>query len=83
VEQVRVLEPGRWATYRQNEKKDWVLFNEGTTSLNSIPFVPVGGVRLHLSSKYRINAKSDVPKVMIYYEIVIYGLRKSQKCGQK
>jgi hypothetical protein len=46
VEQVRVLEPGRWRTYRQNEKKDWVLFEEGTTSLGSIPFVFCYGIRV-------------------------------------
>lgn len=45
VQQVRVLEPGLWATYRQNEKKDWVLFGDGVTSLASIPFVPVYGQR--------------------------------------
>lgn len=45
VEQVRVLKPGAWQTYRQNDKKDWVLFDEGTTSLGYVPFVPIYGDR--------------------------------------
>lgn len=39
VPQVRVLTPGAWQTYRQNEKKEWVLFEEGTTTLNFIPLI--------------------------------------------
>lgn len=46
VEQVRVLTPGAWATYRQNEKKEWILFEEGITTLKRIPFVPAYGQRL-------------------------------------
>lgn len=46
VEQVRVLTPGAWATYRQNEKKEWIPFENGITTLKSIPFVPVYGQRL-------------------------------------
>lgn len=45
VDQVRVLEPGKWATYRQNEKKEWVPHLDGTTTLNYVPFVPVYGRR--------------------------------------
>jgi hypothetical protein len=47
VEQVRVLEPGTWATYRKNpDKKDeWALHAEGVTTLSYIPFVPVYGQR--------------------------------------
>lgn len=45
VDQVRVLWPGRWATYRQNEKKDWVLHDEGMNTLAYIPYVPVYGQR--------------------------------------
>ena len=45
VDQVRVLEPGKWATYRQNDKKEWILFEEGATSLSYIPYVPVYGAR--------------------------------------
>jgi hypothetical protein len=47
VEQVRVLYPGRWETYRESSetgadgKKKWVLFEEGATTLKTIPFVPV------------------------------------------
>ena len=49
VEQVRVLGRGTWQTWRQREtgsKKEWVLHEEGVTSLKIIPFVPVYGKRL-------------------------------------
>ena len=49
IEQVRVLEPGTWATYRKAKPEDpdsWVLFAEGTTTQKIIPFVPVYGKRL-------------------------------------
>jgi hypothetical protein len=39
VEQVRVLTPGRWETYRQNEKKEWVQHDEGSMSLGCVPLV--------------------------------------------
>lgn len=47
VHQVRVLEPGRWATYRPDPKQpdEWVLHDNGVTSLDFIPFVPVYGQR--------------------------------------
>lgn len=48
IEQVRVLEPGRWETHRKkdvNGVHEWVLHEEGTTSLGFIPFVPVYGKR--------------------------------------
>ncbi len=49
VDQVRVLEPGRWATYRkirQNSQTDvWVQNDSGTTSIDVIPFVPIYGFR--------------------------------------
>ena len=46
IEQVRVLEPGRWATYRYaSDGAEWVLYENGTTSLSIIPFVPVYGGR--------------------------------------
>lgn len=40
VEQVRVLEPGRFRLYRKQPSKggDWNLVDEGETSLNFIPF---------------------------------------------
>jgi hypothetical protein len=49
VEQVRVLEIGRWSIYRKSNDTfmdEWVLFDEGTTSLQVIPFVPVYGKRV-------------------------------------
>jgi hypothetical protein len=52
VEQVRVLYPGKWQTWRESEKvdpltnkKEWALHEEGATSLKKIPFVPVYGRR--------------------------------------
>lgn len=40
VEQVRVLEVGKWRIFRKNEKeKTWDLYKEGVTSLKFIPFV--------------------------------------------
>lgn len=49
VTQVRVLEQGKWTTYRKqkNEKGDevWVHHDSGTTSIDVIPFVPVYGFR--------------------------------------
>lgn len=46
VEQVRVLAPGTWQTYRMTEVKvgrktviQWVLFDQGMTSFKSIPLV--------------------------------------------
>lgn len=46
IEQVRVLEPGSWRTYRQNDKKEWVLHQQGTTELVVVPIVPVYGSRV-------------------------------------
>lgn len=48
VEQVRVLEPGAWSTFRKNSANGvdtWMLFEQGMTSLPVIPFVPVYGSR--------------------------------------
>lgn len=45
IPQIRVLAPGAWQTWRQNDKKDWLLFDEGTTTLGYVPFVPVYGNR--------------------------------------
>lgn len=45
VQQVRVLEPGIWQTWREIDKGKWVLVNEGTTTLDEIPFVPLYGTR--------------------------------------
>ena len=38
VDQVRVLTPGAYQLWRQDEKKDFELVDEGTTSLGEIPF---------------------------------------------
>jgi len=48
IQQVRVLEPGKWTTHRQSKPNDddsWVEFDSGTTTQNVIPFVPVYGKR--------------------------------------
>jgi hypothetical protein len=52
IEQVRVLTPGAWATYRESEKVDpvtkkpeWILHESGVTTLDVIPFVPIYGRR--------------------------------------
>lgn len=51
IEQVRVLYPGRWQVWRESEtadasgKRQWVLHDEGETTLKKIPFVPVYGRR--------------------------------------
>jgi len=45
VEQVRVLEPGAWATYRKNAKGEWQEHASGTTTLDVVPFVPLYGIR--------------------------------------
>jgi len=52
VDQVRVLTPGAWQIYRPNEKGEYVLFDEGTTSLDFIPFVPFYGVREEFMEGY-------------------------------
>ena len=49
IEQVRVLEPGKWATYRKLKDSDpdsWVEYQSGTTTQKVIPFVPVYGNRV-------------------------------------
>lgn len=45
VPRVRVLTPGAWAVYMPGAKAedDWVLEEQGTTTLRAIPFAPVYG----------------------------------------
>lgn len=48
VEQVRVLEPGRWMIWRKPKDREWneaFLHDEGVTTLDVIPFVPFYGER--------------------------------------
>lgn len=49
VDQVRVLTPGAWRTYRipadKQEWKDAVIHQEGVTTLEFVPFVPYYGKR--------------------------------------
>lgn len=50
IAQVRVLEPGKWRTFRASEdtakKGAWTLFESGTTTLADVPFVPLYGSRM-------------------------------------
>ena len=50
ISQIRVLEPGKWFTYREKENankvKEWVLHEEGIFTLNKVPFIPFYGERL-------------------------------------
>src|SRR5579883_2768126 len=49
VPQVRVLEPGKWTTYRKKRGAEgeeyWAEFENGAASIDGIPFVPVYGLR--------------------------------------
>jgi len=49
IEQVRVLTPGAWQTWREDPtattEDKWRLYAEGATTLRKIPFVPVYGHR--------------------------------------
>ncbi len=49
IEQVRVLSPGAWQVWRKSDaptaEKEWVMYQEGTTTLKQIPFVPIYGKR--------------------------------------
>lgn len=47
VKRVRVLKPGAWELWEsQGDGKDYVLIDDGTTTLGEIPFVPFYGRRL-------------------------------------
>jgi hypothetical protein len=44
VEQVRVLEPGKWSLWRKAKADDndsWATVKDGTTTIPVIPFVPI------------------------------------------
>src|SRR6185436_13387534 len=47
VKQVRVLEPGKWRTFRKTKVEgaveEWAEYERGTTTLDKIPFVPFYG----------------------------------------
>jgi hypothetical protein len=45
IPQVRVLERDNFRIYRQNEKEEWFLFEEGTVSLGEIPLATIYGDR--------------------------------------
>ena len=49
VQQVRVLEIGKWRTFRESKdpsgRVTWVMHERGTTTLDAIPFAPVYGGR--------------------------------------
>ncbi|MDO8039497.1 DUF4055 domain-containing protein [Janthinobacterium sp. SUN137] len=39
IQQIRVLTPSAWETYRKNDKDEWLLHENGPMSLGSIPLV--------------------------------------------
>lgn len=45
IEQVRVLTPGAWQTYRKNAGGVWVPHEAGASTIPVVPFVPVYGKR--------------------------------------
>ena len=48
IEQVRVLEVGKWTTWRKTREDDpdsWAVFDSGDRTLAPIPFVPIYGFR--------------------------------------
>ena len=46
VRQIRVLTPGGWQVWRKNTKTDeWLLYEEGTTTLTKVPFVFFYGIK--------------------------------------
>lgn len=95
VEQVRVLTPGAWATYRKasgDQKDEWLLHESGTTSLDIIPFVPVYGKRTgfmtsrppllelaHLNVKHW-QSQSDQDNILHVARVPILTARQ---CGDK
>lgn len=52
IEQVRVLEPGKWTVYRKKKQatspnaEEWEVFKEGVTTVDFVPFAPFYGRRL-------------------------------------
>lgn len=46
VPQVRVLYPGSWELYRLNDGNSWDLYDQGETSLDYIPLIPVYGKKV-------------------------------------
>ena len=45
MEQIRVLEPGRYEIWRKDTPGNWALYESGTTDLEGLPFVTVYGAR--------------------------------------
>lgn len=64
VEQVRVLSRGQWQVWRKVEKKEeWFLFDQGTTTINEIPFVFFYGIR-------KASGVGEAPLVELAYQNV-------------
>jgi len=62
VEQVRVLYRGSWQVWRKMDNKDeWFLFDEGTTTIKDIPFVFFYGIR-------KETGIGDAPLVELAYQ---------------
>lgn len=72
VEQIRVLTSGAWETYRKNDKDEWFLFDEGTTSLDYIPFVAFYGKQTGLFT-------SEPPLLELAYQNIEHYQSKSDQ----
>ena len=64
VEQVRVLSRGQWQVWRKADKaEEWFLFDEGTTTINEIPFVFFYGIR-------KATGVGEAPLIELAYQNV-------------
>lgn len=43
IRQIKVIEIGKWAIWRENPFRQWVQIDQGTTTIDFVPFVPVYG----------------------------------------
>lgn len=46
ISQIRVLYPGRWELYRVGPSDSWEIYDEGETTLDYIPLIPIYGKKL-------------------------------------
>ena len=68
VEQVRVLEPGRYAIWRRDDSSNWAPYEKGVTDLDRIPLVTVYGNRLG-------TLTSSPPLLEVAYLCIAYAQR--------
>lgn len=43
IRQIKVIEIGKWSVWRENPFRQWVQVDQGVTSIDFVPFVPVYG----------------------------------------